>query len=56
MPDKPIVYAPFPDNFDQTTQYIVQLAPVDTGDQIYVGIEVLELPPSTGGGGTIEGM
>jgi len=39
MPDKPMVYAPIP-NFDQFTQYVSQMVPVDMGDYVFVGIEV----------------
>lgn len=42
---KPVVYAEIPADFDQTTQYVTQVAPVDKGDSIFVGIEVHELPP-----------
>jgi hypothetical protein len=40
----PNVYAPIPD-FDQETQMVIQLAPVDEGDYIYYGVEVVDLPP-----------
>lgn len=36
---KEIVYAPIPD-FDQTTQYITQITPVDMGDFYFVGYEI----------------
>jgi hypothetical protein len=39
---KPIVYAPVPE-FDQLTQYVIQLPPVDMGDHIYVGNEVRQM-------------
>ena len=37
--DKHYVYAPIPE-FDQMTQYISQMTPVDMGDHFFVGIEV----------------
>ena len=40
---KPIVYAPIPDMFDQATQYVVQLMPVEKADHIFVGIKVKTL-------------
>lgn len=36
---KPYVYAPMPE-FDQFTQYVSQMVPVDMGDHYFVGIEV----------------
>ena len=39
---KPVVYAPVPE-FDQMTQYVVQVEPVDMGDYIYVGNEVRQM-------------
>lgn len=39
---KPVEYAEIP-NFDQTTQYIIQTAPVDKGDHIFIGIEIKQL-------------
>ena len=36
---KPYVYAPIPE-FDQGTQYVSQMVPVDMGDHYFVGIEV----------------
>lgn len=36
---KTYVYAPIP-GFDQMTQYVSQMAPVDMGDHYFVGIEV----------------
>jgi hypothetical protein len=43
---KPVVFAPIPD-FDQTTQYVIQSAPVDEGDYISVGVDVqtVDNPP-----------
>ncbi len=48
---KPVVYAPIPD-FDQTTQYVIQGAPVDNGTEIDVGVSVCTLddPPDPNGG------
>lgn len=37
--DKPYIYAPIPE-FDQETQYVSQMHPVDMGDNYFVGIEV----------------
>jgi hypothetical protein len=39
---KKITYAEIPE-FDQSTQYIVQLPPVETEDEIFYGLEVLDL-------------
>lgn len=39
---KPVVYAPIPE-FDQDTQYIVQLEPVEELARIFVGVEIREL-------------
>ena len=39
---KPVVYEDVP-LFDQETQYVVQSPPVDLGDHIYMGVEVLDL-------------
>ena len=36
---KQYIYAPVPE-FDQTTQYVSQMVPVDMGDHYFVGIEV----------------
>jgi hypothetical protein len=41
---KPSVYADIPD-FDQCTQYVVQLPPAEREDCVYYGVEVRELPP-----------
>ena len=40
---KPITYEKLPDNFDQTTQYVVQLEPIENDERIYIGIEVRDL-------------
>ena len=37
--DKPYIYAPIPE-FDQLTQYVSQMAPIDMGDHYFVGIEI----------------
>jgi hypothetical protein len=37
--DKPMVYSPIP-VFDQMTQYVSQMTPIDMGEYIFVGIEV----------------
>lgn len=39
---KPVVYEDVP-LFDQETQYVIQQPPVDLGDHIYMGVEVLDL-------------
>jgi len=36
---KPYIYAPIPE-FDQLTQYVSQMVPVDMGDHYFVGVEV----------------
>ncbi len=38
---KPIIYAEVPD-FNQETQYVIQSTPVDMGDYIFIGLEILE--------------
>ena len=40
--EKAVIYAEIPE-FDQATQYVVQLPPVETADVIYYGVEVKEL-------------
>ena len=40
---KPIIYAEIPE-FNQETQYVVQLSPVEQEDFIYYGVEVRDLP------------
>lgn len=40
--ERKIVYADIPE-FDQATQYVVQLPPIETADAIYYGVEVKEL-------------
>jgi len=47
---KPVVFAEIPDNFDQLTQAIFQAMPIDQGDYIDLGIEIVELPPQEDGG------
>jgi hypothetical protein len=37
--DKPFIYSPIPE-FNQETQYVTQIDPVDMGDYIFVGIAV----------------
>jgi len=39
---KPIVYAAIPD-FDQTSQAVFQCAPIDEGDLIVMGVEVIDV-------------
>jgi hypothetical protein len=45
---KPIIYAEIPE-FNQETQAVFQLEPVDMGDYIYAGNEVRGLPPQEEG-------
>ena len=40
---KPIVYAEIPE-YDQETQAVFELPPVDNGDHIFVGLKVVEVP------------
>lgn len=40
---KPIVYAEIP-KYDQETQAVFELPPVDNGDHIFVDLEVREVP------------
>lgn len=39
---KPKIYAPVPE-FNQESQYVVQLEPVDMEDCIFIGVEVRDL-------------
>ena len=43
---KPIIYAQVPATFDQSTQYVVQLEPVEELARIFVGVEIRELESS----------
>ena len=36
---KPVIFAEIPE-FDQETQAVYQIGPVDRGDDIYVGVEI----------------
>jgi len=36
---KPYVYSPILE-FDQRTQYVAQMTPIDMGDHFFVGIEI----------------
>ena len=40
---KPTVYDPIPDTFDQATQYVVQLEPVEKKDHVFIGVEIKKL-------------
>ena len=40
---KPIIYAEIPE-FNQCSQAIYQLEPVETEDHVYIGVEVVDLP------------
>ena len=42
------IYAEIP-SFDQQTQAVYQLEPVDKGEYIFYGVEVRDLPPDDGG-------
>lgn len=44
---KPEIYAEIP-AFDQQTQAIYQIEPVDMGDYIFYGVEVRDVPPDEG--------
>jgi hypothetical protein len=44
---KPIDFEPIP-FFDEATQYIIQTAPVEEENRIFMGIEVHELPIDEG--------
>ena len=45
---KPVIFAEIPE-FNQETQAVFQLEPVDMGDYIYAGNEVRGLPPQEEG-------
>lgn len=47
MPEKPTVYASIPE-FDQMTQAVFQLEPVDMGDHIFIGVEIRDVPQDDG--------
>ena len=40
---KPVVYAEIPE-YDQETQAVFELPPVDNGDYIFVGLKVVDVP------------
>jgi methyl coenzyme M reductase subunit C len=42
--EKEIRYAEIP-AYDQETQYVIEMAPVDMGDYIYIGLEVKDVIP-----------
>ena len=42
MSEKPIIYEEIP-MFNQLTQYVVQLEPVDKGDHYFVPVEIREM-------------
>ena len=46
---KPYIYAPIPE-FDQMTQYVTQIAPVDMGGHYFVGIAVRGIQDNGDGG------
>ena len=41
---KPVIYAEIT-GFDQLKYYVIQDPPIDTGNNIYMGVKILELPP-----------
>lgn len=45
---KPITYEQVPDAFDQLTQMAYQSEPVDRGNDIYIGVVIVDLPPEEG--------
>lgn len=47
---KTYIYAPIP-AFDQTTQYVSQMVPVDMGDHYFVGVEVRAVTNKDNGDG-----
>lgn len=49
MQEKPIIYATIPE-FDQATQYIVQLPAEDKGDHFFMGVEIRTIEPDEEGG------
>ena len=42
---KKVIYAEIPE-FDETTQYVVQLPPVESEDEIFYGVEIRIQAPS----------
>lgn len=40
---KKVVYEEIPENFNQEANYIIQQNPIDDGDCIFVGVDILEL-------------
>lgn len=51
---KPVKYADIPE-FDQSTHYVMQTAPVEETDHIYVGIEFHKLPEDLTEGDNFDG-
>lgn len=45
MTEKRIIYATIPE-FDQNTQYVIQLPPVENDEEIFYGVEVKTLEQS----------
>jgi hypothetical protein len=45
MTEKQIRYAEIPE-FDQATQYVIQLPPVETDEEIFYGVEIKTLEQS----------
>ena len=44
---KPKIYSEIPE-FDQYTQAVYQLSPVELDDCIFYGVEVIDMPPQEG--------
>ena len=40
---KKVVYEEIPESFNQETNYIIQKKPIDNGDCIFIGVDILEL-------------
>ena len=40
---KKVVYEEVPENFNQEASYIIQKNPIDDGDCIFIGLDILEL-------------
>lgn len=52
---KKVVYEEIPENFNQETSYIIQKKPINDGDCIFIGVDILELTEDNlEGAGVIE--
>lgn len=49
------IYAEIPD-FDQETEYVVQLPPVETDGEIFYGVKVLTIPPDEENKALVDGF